>query len=176
MKTRLAAIVASLAIGLAVAAAALIGVTVATLDDASETSVAAHAAAPVKHRPVEQSAPAAPELEPVASDVERLPTEADIPADWPDAERADALLWLDYQRIVDECMASSGFEHYTYSAWWMSTSTIPHGLLPALPWATDAEKDDAKLALDGTTGGGADYHWEDAGCNGLASHQLNTQS
>jgi hypothetical protein len=35
-----------------------------------------------------------------------------------------------------------------------------------------SEQAAARLALDGDTGAGADYHWDDAGCWGYAVHVM----
>ena len=102
-----------------------------------------------------------------------LPTEADIPADFDAAERADAIGWLTWADIVDDCMAGAGFDEYVYSIYWQpgfDPRSLPSdGLDPA---ASAQYKAAFGLALYGDTGGAADYHWEDAGCAGAATHEV----
>ncbi|WP_233563708.1 hypothetical protein [Cryobacterium tepidiphilum] len=58
------------------------------------------------------------------------------------------------------------------SSWVVASTTILFSS-PAMPKNLTTEEEAAwKLALDGETGGGADYHWEDAGCWGSVVHQL----
>ena len=102
-----------------------------------------------------------------------LPTEAEIPADFDAGRRADAIGWLTWAALVDDCMAQAGFDDYAYSAYWQPgfdpLSTPTQGLDPA---ASEDHKAAFGLALNGDTGGGADYHWEDAGCAGAATHEV----
>ena len=100
---------------------------------------------------------------PVATELP-LPTEADIPASFTADERADALDWLAWAAIIDQCMSDAGFDEYRYTAFWQPGFTLPS--------EPEHHSDEYNLALDGSTGGGADYHWEDAGCAGAATHEL----
>lgn len=106
------------------------------------------------------------------SEVLPLPTEADIPANLGADERALAIEWLTWAALVDGCMSDAGFAEYTYSAFWQPgfdpRSTPTSGLDPA---ASDEHKAAFGLALYGNTGAAADYHWEDAGCAGWATHE-----
>ena len=102
-----------------------------------------------------------------------LPTEADIPADFDASQRADAISWLTWAAIVDDCMARAGFDDYAYSIYWQPgfdpRSTPTDGLDPA---ASDEYRSAFAFALNGSTGAAADYHWEDAGCAGAATHEV----
>jgi hypothetical protein len=102
-----------------------------------------------------------------------LSTEADIPADFTAEQRADALGWLRWAGIVDDCMSRAGFDEYAYSIYWQPgfdpRGTPTDGLDPA---ASPEHKAAFALALNGSTGAAADYHWEDAGCLGAATHEV----
>ena len=163
MRIRIAAIVAALAVGLAAAAAVLLGVSYNRLGAEPTAQPAAGAVVdqPLPLRGVGATATTSrpAEARPAsATEPPALPTEADIPATFDDTERADALQWLAYERIVDACMADAGIDGYTYSAYWMPRSSVPYALQPVVPWAsTEAEAAASNAALYGNTGGGADY-------------------
>jgi hypothetical protein len=85
-------------------------------------------------------------------------------------EQANARDWMETQAITAACMKDQGYT-YTFEPFWErdpGVLTVPWwvGTLP-----TD-EQAGALLALDGDTGGGADYHWDDAGCYGYAVHVM----
>ncbi|MET0990153.1 MAG: hypothetical protein ABWY54_05865 [Glaciihabitans sp.] len=102
--------------------------------------------------------------ETVASIDEQL---ASIPRDWPAAEVEHATIWLQQQEIIADCMDDAGFT-YTYQAYW---SLEPGSLRsPSNASLSAAEREREQFALWGATGGGPDYHWEDAGCHGYAVH------
>ena len=60
---------------------------------------------------------------------------------------------------------------YTFGppVWDRYSAVIPVMWEDTLP---TSERAAARLALDGDTGGGADYHWDDAGCWGYAVHVM----
>ena len=150
MRTRLAAIVASVAIALALTSAVLIGVNYVGLD------------ADLARQP---DPVATPEYSPMPP-LETAPQPAqEISAQQAEDERAHALEWAEWAGLIDECMAAAGFEEYTYSATDTTATPFPADY-------TAEQRAAAALALGGSTGAGADYHWEDAGCSGAATHEL----
>lgn len=81
---------------------------------------------------------------------------------------AEQEAWLAFQRVVRDCMAGAG-QGYVMWEWWNTDPSA--GTHPGMPAGlTDAEAAAWELALDGDTGRGADYRWEDAGCWGYAVH------
>lgn len=164
MKTRIAAVAVILSLALGVTAAVVLGASVIGHVDEPRTAgsvqLVSHADTPIQLATSPQPVEERP-----------LPTEADIPADWSAEERANAVLWLESQRITDECMAGAGFDEYTYRGYW-DNDARPFALQAVFPWAeTEEERVAAATALYGDTAAAADYHWEDAGCAGLAAHQ-----
>jgi hypothetical protein len=86
-------------------------------------------------------------------------------------EQANAREWLETQAITDECMSEKGFDEYNYYAYW----NHPEGTPMPVQWIFSIPKSEraaANLAENGNTGGGADYHWDDAGCWGYAVHMM----
>lgn len=151
MTTRLAAIVAAVAVALALTSAALIGANYVGLNADLTRKPDTVRAPTASHTPMPQA-----EAAPQAAE--------EISAEQIEAERLHMVEWLEWQRIIDECMAEAGFDEYSYS-----------NDMTATPFAddyTDAERAAAALALGGNTGAAADYHWEDAGCAGAATHEL----
>ncbi len=162
MKTRIVAAIGVAALALAVTGAVLLGLSynsaiAAVPDDSGTVHVA-----PVETTP-----------SPTATFVGLpLPTEADIPADFDADRRAAALEWLQYSAIVDQCMADAGYEEWTYSIYWQpgyDPHTNPADWINAFEPSRQAG---AQATLWGSTGAGADYHWDDAGCAGYATHVM----
>ena len=156
MRTRLAAIVAALSIFLAVASIVLIGANYLGLN--ADLARAAESQA----QPLPSSSPM-PDVESAPEDTQS-PPDVEISPEQIEAERLHAIEWLEWQRLIDDCMAAAGFEEYSYSDDMTST--------PFSPDYTAEQRAAAALALGGNTGAAADYHWEDAGCAGAATHQL----
>ncbi|TFD45122.1 hypothetical protein E3T55_19025 [Cryobacterium frigoriphilum] len=95
----------------------------------------------------------------------------ELPADMPAEEQARAHSGMQTHSITALCMQEAGFA-YTYIPYWAHNSATDG--YPA-PWFSDlseSEQAGARLALYGDTGGGADYHWDDAGCWGYAVHTM----
>lgn len=89
-----------------------------------------------------------------------------VPEATPSAAEQEA--WLAFQRVVHDCMADAG-QGYVMWEWWNTDHSA--GTHPGMPAGlTDAQAAAWELALDGDTGTGADYRWEDAGCWGHAVH------
>ncbi|WP_350348583.1 hypothetical protein ABIQ69_01255 [Agromyces sp. G08B096] len=132
--------------------------------------VATAAATVVAPGPAPASAAAvaeAPGDQPLAEDVAaEVPTDdgTDPGDDWyptPDEQER----WLAHQQIVRDCMAAAG-QVYLYWEWWSNSG----GAFAAMPVElTGDERAAWELALHGTSPGGADYRWEDAGCWGYAA-------
>ena len=103
------------------------------------------------------------------------PTESEAFKAMTPEEQANGIEWLKTQQITASCMKDKGYD-YTFVALWMRDKGEPAvrwAFVP--PWADtlpEPERAAAKLALDGNTGGGADYHWDDAGCYGYAVHVM----
>jgi hypothetical protein len=86
-------------------------------------------------------------------------------------DQAHAREWLETQSLTDACMSDKGFDGYTYYAYW----NLAEGAQFPPSWITplsQSERAAANLAEYGNTGGGADYHWDDAGCWGYAVHMM----
>ena len=87
--------------------------------------------------------------------------------------------WLVQQQLVRECMAAEGQE-YLYFEWWNPVYAPTDASNPSPPGQpaglTTAQIEAWSFALDGDTGGGADYHWQDAGCWGAIVEQLGRTS
>jgi hypothetical protein len=78
--------------------------------------------------------------------------------------------WLAFQQLVRDCMADEG-QDYLYWEWWNPTSDTSNRF-PAMPADLTPDEHLAwELALNGTSPGGADYRWQDAGCWGEAVHR-----
>jgi hypothetical protein len=154
MKTRLAAIVAALGVALAVTSAVLIGVNYVGLN--------ADLARADEIQPSPSYAPM-PEADPAAQTPE-TPLDDPISPQQAEDERLHVIEWVEWQRLIDECMADAGFEEYSYS----NDMTAE----PFSPDYTAEQRAAAALALGGNPGAAADYRWEDAGCAGAATQQL----
>ena len=151
MKTRLAAIAAALAVALAVTSAVLIGVNYIGLNaDLARANE-------VQPSPSSSPVPAAAPSPQTAPDDEITPEQIDD-------ERLHAIEWVEWQALIDDCMAAAGFEEYTYSDD-MTFTLFPESY-------TSTERAAASLAFGGNPGVAADYRWEDAGCSGAATHEL----
>ena len=90
---------------------------------------------------------------------EALITEAEIRsclelAPWAGQDPANDAICIQQGVIQVQCMADKG--------WWYSP--IANSIYPA-------GDPSARLAIDGDTGGGDAYKWQDAGCVGLAVHE-----
>jgi len=85
-------------------------------------------------------------------------------------EQANGREWMETQTITAACMKDQGYT-YTFEPFWEKEpgSPLEPWWVSTLP--TD-EQAGASLALDGDTGGGADYHWDEAGCYGYAVHVM----
>ena len=84
-------------------------------------------------------------------------------------EQANGREWMKTQTITAACMKDKGFD-YTFEPFWERDSAVlPVMWMNTLP---TSERAAARLALYGDTGGGADYHWDDAGCWGYAVHVM----
>ncbi|MBT2517367.1 hypothetical protein J7E29_07980 [Streptomyces sp. ISL-90] len=100
------------------------------------------------------------------------PDGAPSPDATPDATAAPTAAeqeaWRAFQQVVRDCMAEAG-QGYVMWEWWNNDPSA--GTHPGMPAGlTDAQAAAWELALDGNTGTGADYRWEDAGCWGYAVH------
>jgi hypothetical protein len=84
-------------------------------------------------------------------------------------DQANAREWMETQTITAACMQEQGFA-YTFEPFWeRAPGVLEEYWVNTLP---ASEQAGARLALDGDTGGGADYHWDDAGCWGYAVHVM----
>ena len=84
-------------------------------------------------------------------------------------EQANGREWMKTQTITAACMKDKGYA-YTFEPFWVrqgDDAVRPVMWVNTLP---AAERANARLALYGDTGAGADYHWDDAGCWGYAVH------
>jgi len=97
------------------------------------------------------------------------PAPDDAPGGTPAPE--DQHAWLSFQQIVRDCMAGLGQE-YLYWEWWNHEGDGSNRY-PAMPADLSHREAAAwELALNGTSRGGAQYRWEDAGCWGFAGHRI----
>jgi len=98
------------------------------------------------------------------------PTEADIPADATEDWRTQYLIGLKQGEVARECMADKGFE-YIYGAGLIDVDVNS-------AWRDLPEKEKAAwgIAMGGNPGVGADWHWEDAGCTGVALKATNQEN
>ncbi|WP_162942635.1 hypothetical protein [Cryobacterium soli] len=84
-------------------------------------------------------------------------------------ERANGRDWIETQTITAACMKDQGYA-YTFEPYWeRAPGVMPESWESTLP---NSQQAGARLALDGDTGGGADYHWDEAGCYGYAVHVM----
>ncbi|AMB60065.1 hypothetical protein [Microterricola viridarii] len=99
-----------------------------------------------------------------------------VPAD-PVGLPTERQTWLAYQDLVRSCMKERGYE-YLYWEWWNPKYQTPFDPLatepePFAPQPQDQTEEQAAawtLALNGDAEPFPDYRWEDAGCNGYATH------
>jgi len=94
----------------------------------------------------------------------------DIGRDTAELSAGEQQEWLAFQQIVRDCMAAAGQE-YLYWEWWNPGPSDSSNRFPAMP--SDLSPDEVaawELALHGTSPGGDDYNWQDAGCWGHAAH------
>ena len=183
MRRKLTGILAFGGIGIAVAASVSLGIGAFATETGPGADAAATAvASPTAEIQPDASAKATPSAAPspltaVAAESDPLaPPPAEPAADSSAAPAAPVVLterqqWLVFQDAVRQCMAGEGQE-YLYFEWW-NPIYQGTGSDPAMP--DDLSSDEAAswvLALYGDTGGGADYHWEDAGCWGITVQQF----
>ncbi|MDQ0577035.1 hypothetical protein [Agromyces albus] len=157
--------------------------------------VAPDAAAPVDEADTDDAAPPSPEPTPAPAPAPEptptptpeptptpTPTPTPAPTPTPDLDgtpdpdaapeatpsEAEQEAWLAFQRLVRDCMAGAG-QGYVMWEWWNTDHST--GTHPGMPTGlTEAQAAAWELALDGNTGTGDDYRWEDAGCWGYAVH------
>ncbi len=174
MKRKIAFLISLFGVALALAAGCVYGVGLldvarATSEPIQDTDSRAEAATSRPSHPEQATAAgAAPNSStPQATDVpiygwDTDPASITYPADMPSTERADAQIWVEQQFIIAKCMYDQGFEYTWTLPWerpaWMLTS-------PVTPLT-----EEGGLALNGNTGAGPNYRWQDAGCHGYAVH------
>lgn len=112
-------------------------------------------------QPVAAAAPAPATADP-AFGASTDPADVPMPDGVSGDELANARIWVEQQVITANCMQDQGFE-YTFTPSWLRASH--ENLTSPVPLFTPAW-----TALVGNTGGGEDYNWEDAGCQGYAVH------
>lgn len=105
-----------------------------------------------------------------ASDLADVPLP---PADWTDAERAEAERWLQQQGVIADCMLDRGFD-YDFLPYWLG------GADDGQPPGMAVREDRAWVeALDGEAGHGrgrsgehaaSGRDWRERGCRGYAEH------
>ena len=79
--------------------------------------------------------------------------------------------WLVFQDLVRQCMNDQGFD-YLYFEWWNPIYQTDDHSNAAMPKDMTPDESAAwSLALDGNSGLGADYRWQDAGCWGAIVEQ-----
>lgn len=84
-------------------------------------------------------------------------------------EQANGREWMETQTITAACMKDQGYAYTFEPLWEREPGVLEEPWVDTLP---TSEQAGARLALDGDTGGGADYHWDDAGCWGYAVHVM----
>jgi len=112
-----------------------------------------------------------PSGDPIATDADASvdPMQSEVFLAMPAEEQANGREWMETHAIVADCMQDKGYA-YTFEAFWEREPGTY-----AVPWENSLPVDEraaASLALDGDTGGAADYRWEDAGCYGFAVHVM----
>lgn len=95
----------------------------------------------------------------------------ELPAGMSAEEQARAHSGMQTHSITAVCMQEAGFA-YTYIPYWAHNSATDGYPKPRFMSLPESERAAADLALYGDTGGGADYHWDDAGCWGYAVHTM----
>ncbi|MFT4283223.1 MAG: hypothetical protein QM598_00135 [Protaetiibacter sp.] len=131
-------------------------------------------------RPAPTLPPPPPPLEPGEEPTTVRLTDADIqwltihddlslipfPADWSDAELADAKIGIEQERITGQCMEQQGYS-YRFTFWWLRPARSIPPITPQYPIGSSAN-----IALWGDPSNvGDSYRWQDAGCRGLAVHE-----
>ena len=86
-------------------------------------------------------------------------------------EQANGREWMQTQTITAACMKDKGYS-YTFEPFWEREGDSAVRLVAWVHTLPASEQAAARLALDGDTGAGADYHWDDAGCWGYAVHVM----
>jgi len=133
---------------------------VSPVDDASPTPTASPVTPSGTTSEVADSADPMTSADPLTSD--RFLA---MPAD----EQANGREWMETQTLTAACMKDQGYA-YTFEPYWEREP----GVMPE-SWESTLSADEqagASFALYGDTGGGADYHWDDAGCWGHAVHVM----
>ncbi|MDJ0323045.1 hypothetical protein QMG61_04610 [Cryobacterium sp. PH31-AA6] len=146
----------------------------ATLNTAAPDSPHARLVEPARVRadtvtPSPTAMPSAPEANAIeaADTADSMESDA-FKAMTPD-EQANGRGWVKTQTITAACMKDKGYA-YTFEPFWeREGAVVPVMWENTLP---TSERAGAHLALDGDTGGGADYHWDEAGCWGYAVHVM----
>ncbi len=114
------------------------------------------------------------EVDPAVPAFPALPTADTLPLGFSDAQRESALLWLEQQAHVTDCMVDAGFTNFRTVAIWQPGR--PSGA--QIAWQeglSDAELERSATVWyggDPTNGNGADYDWERGGCNGYGWHMV----
>jgi hypothetical protein len=146
----------------------------ATLNLAAPDSPHVRAVAPALVRsdtvaPSPAAIPSAPEASPItpADTADPLTSDA-FKAMTPD-EQANGREWMKTQTITAACMKDKGYAYTFKPLWERDGAVVPVMWENTLP---TSERAAAHFALDGDTGAGADYHWEEAGCWGYAVHVM----
>ncbi|TFD23977.1 hypothetical protein [Cryobacterium lyxosi] len=86
-------------------------------------------------------------------------------------EQANGREWMKTQTITAACMKDKGFS-YTFEPFWERDNDNAVHIVTWVDTLPASEQAAARLALNGDTGAGADYHWDDAGCWGYAVHVM----
>jgi len=158
MKKGLVAVLAVAAVALGLTAAVLVGVGYSAAI-ASEPDATSEVTPP----------PRPPET--IAAIPQDLPTIDDIPEGLSADEHDHYVSWLTWSALTDECMTDAGFPEWFYTAPWEDSSAS---------WPDAFDDIDrlhaAGFALGGNPGSGADYRWQDAGCQGAATETLGISS
>ncbi len=170
MKRRLAGILAVAAVGFAIAAAVFAATSYATLRMPRPTDTGVPASQPARAvYPIWNLA--APD--PSVPSFPALPSASHLPASLTSDQRDAALLWLEQQGFVTQCMADAGFPGYRYVAAWQPGQPADSRIL----WReglSGSEVERSAVVLFGTipNGDGPDYHWDLGGCNGYGWHMI----
>ena len=158
MKTRIVAIIGAAAVALGLTAAVLLGIGYTAAVATEPKGPTAQYTAPPRQDEPYVGTPA-------------LPTIDDIPEGLSDEEYAHAIEWLTWSGLIDDCMEDAGFPEWFYQAYWH----VNEG-----SWSDAFDDVDrlhaASFALGGNPGSGADYRWQDAGCQGAATEALGISS
>ena len=104
----------------------------------------------------------------VGMDQQPAPGAALVETPWTPSPEELEVLRLQ-ESLTDECMAKAGFPEYE------SVNVYDPDFVEGEPWdagLSAARSAAASLAMWGTTGAGADYHWDEAGCAGYATHMM----